>query len=43
MTCGNPPLVDNAVVELLNGSTIWQSVILYQCIAGYYDIMQGII
>ena len=41
ITCGNPPLVENAVVELLNGSTSWQSIIIYQCSAGYYDIMQG--
>ena len=41
LTCGSPPLVENAVVELLNGSTSWQSFILYQCSAGYYDVMQG--
>ena len=41
ITCGNPPLVENAVVDLLNGSTSWQSIIVYQCIAGYYDTMEG--
>ena len=29
------------MVELVNGSTSWQSLIAYQCKAGYYEAREG--
>ena len=39
--CGQPPTVENAAMELLNGSTTWQAMTAYHCKAGYQDTMQG--
>ena len=41
ITCGAPPHIENTVVELVNGSTSWQSLITYQCRAGYYEAREG--
>lgn len=35
--CHHPPAVVNGLVQLLNGSTIWQAVASYQCLPGYYN------
>lgn len=36
ITCGNPPQLDNSVVDLMNGSTTWLSVARYSCLPGFY-------
>ena len=41
LNCGQPPAVENAAMELLNGSTTFQAMIAYHCKAGYQDTMQG--
>lgn len=37
ITCDEPPMVDHAVLELVNGSTNLNTLLLYTCEAGYYD------
>jgi hypothetical protein len=41
LNCGQPPAVENAAMELLNGSTTWRAMTAYHCKAGYQDTVQG--
>ncbi|KAL0268037.1 UNVERIFIED_CONTAM: hypothetical protein PYX00_010122 [Menopon gallinae] len=36
ISCGHPPQVENAEVDLINRSTTWNSIAMYSCKAGYY-------
>lgn len=36
ISCGQPPQVENADVDLINRSTTWNSIAVYSCKAGYY-------
>jgi len=35
VSCGNPPAVVNGVVELVNGTTAWQSIAKYTCLPSF--------
>ena len=39
ISCDEPPLVEHAVMELVNGSTGLHMLLVYSCEAGYYDQM----
>ena len=41
VSCDAPPLVEHAVLELLNSSTGLGALLVYSCEAGYYDQQQG--
>jgi hypothetical protein len=41
LNCWQPPAVENAAMELLNGSTTWRAMAAYHCKAGYQDTVQG--
>ena len=41
ITCGQPPLVENSQVELVNASTTWLSLALFSCKAGYSNSIPG--
>ena len=38
VSCGAPPVVYGAQVELLNSSTRWQSLCSYHCLPGHYQL-----
>jgi len=35
VSCGNPPAVVNGLVELVNGTTAWQSIAAYTCLPSF--------
>jgi len=41
ITCGQPPLVENTLVDLLNSSTTWLSLALFSCKMGYSNSIPG--
>ena len=41
ITCGQPPLVENTLVDLLNSSTTWLSLALFSCKPGYSNSIPG--
>jgi hypothetical protein len=41
ITCGQPPLVENTLVDLLNSSTSWLSLAQFSCKPGYSNSIPG--
>ena len=41
VSCGPPPSVEHAVLELLNSTTGLGALLVYSCEAGFYDQQQG--